>query len=97
MIVDRGANLQLSEKDVKGVEESQLLYISGYSLYAEGPRRAAEHAKRHKHQAQKLGVPVAVDPSSLYHLRTEKFRVVVFLGRYNITFSELRGREVSHG
>jgi ribokinase len=76
MIVDRGANLQLSEKDVQGIEESQLLYISGYSLYAEGPRRAAEHAK---HQAQKLGIPVAVDPSSLYHLRTEKLTLLSFL------------------
>jgi ribokinase len=76
MIVDRGANLHLSEKDIQGVEESQLLYISGYSLYAEGPRRAAECAK---HQAQKLGIPIAVDPSSLYHLRTKKLALLSFL------------------
>jgi len=33
-----------------------------------------------------LGVPVAVDPSSLYHLRTEKFALLFFLEGITLLF-----------
>ncbi len=76
MIVDRGANLSLSGADIRGFEESRLLYISGYTFYIEETREAALYAKS---EARKRGIPVAVDPSSLYHLRSEKESLLSFL------------------
>ena len=76
MIVDRGANRLLSEADIQGIEDSRLLYISGYTFYVKETRDAAQYAKR---EAGRRGIPVAVDPSSLYHLRFEKTGFISFL------------------
>lgn len=76
MVTDRGANLRLSETDVDRIEESALLYISGYSLFANGPRNAAKAAKQTAISHQ---IPVAVDPSSTYFLKEHQHDFLQFL------------------
>lgn len=62
-LTDRGANLALSPSDMPVwlLDDTALVLVSGYSLFAEGPRRAvqwlAEEARRRK-------IPVAVDAAS---------------------------------
>ncbi|HEY9011982.1 MAG TPA: PfkB family carbohydrate kinase [Devosia sp.] len=62
-LTDRGANLALSPSDMPVwlLDETALVLVSGYSLFAEGPRRAvqwlAEEARRRK-------IPVAIDAAS---------------------------------
>lgn len=76
MIPDRGANLNLCESDIFGVEESELLYLSGYSFFAEKPREAISAAKK---TAISRGIPVALDPSSTYFLQQDKEDFLRFL------------------
>ncbi|HET7616686.1 MAG TPA: sugar kinase [Bacillales bacterium] len=65
MITDRGANLTLRGRHIVGIEESEMLYISGYTFFSEETREAARLAKE---CAIAADVPVAVDPSSVYFL-----------------------------
>jgi len=76
MIADRGANLHLSEKDIQGIENSNCVYLSGYSLFAETTKKAAMFAKQ---QAIKYGVPIAMDPSSTYFLKQHKDEFLRFI------------------
>ncbi|CAH0120098.1 MULTISPECIES: carbohydrate kinase family protein [unclassified Paenibacillus] len=76
MIPDRGANLLLSESDITGIEDSDLLYLSGYSLFVDQPRQAVEHAKR---IAVSRNIPIALDPSSTHFLEGRKEEFLRFL------------------
>lgn len=76
MIPDRGANLNLGESDIRGVEESDILYLSGYSFFAEKPRKAISSAKK---TAVSNGIPVALDPSSTHFLQACKQDFLRFL------------------
>lgn len=69
MVPDRRANLRLRSGDVRGIEDSSLLYLSGYSFFADEPREAALHAKA---LALSNNIPIALDPSSTYHLQQQK-------------------------
>ncbi|RNB86948.1 sugar kinase [Brevibacillus fluminis] len=71
MIPDRRVNMRLSPEDVDvaGIGRSRLLYLSGYSLFDEQLRRTALHAKA---AALAHNVPIALDPSSTFHLRELK-------------------------
>lgn len=69
MISDRGANLNLSEADITGIEVSDIIYISGYSLFDSSTRSAVEKAKN---ISLKNGIPIAVDPSSTYFLKSHR-------------------------
>lgn len=71
MIPDRRANLRLGPEDVEaaGIGRSRLLYLSGYSLFDDQLRRTALHAKA---AALAHNVPIALDPSSTFHLREVK-------------------------
>ncbi|SEQ90818.1 carbohydrate kinase family protein [Piscibacillus halophilus] len=81
MITDRGANLKLTAKDIQDVENSDILYLSGYSLFTEHTKDAAQKAKD---QALKLNIPIALDPSSTYFLKDYKEEFLDFLN--GITF-----------
>ena len=81
MVVDRGANLKLSVSQIKGIESSNLLYISGYSLFDENIKEAIYHAKE---VAISNNIPIAIDPSSTYFLKEHKEEFIKFLS--NITF-----------
>jgi sugar/nucleoside kinase (ribokinase family) len=67
-LTDRGANLALSPSDMPVwlLDETRLVLVSGYSLFAEGPRRAvhwlAEEARQRK-------IPIAIDAASAGFLR----------------------------
>lgn len=76
MITDRGANLELTENDIGDLADSKLVYLSGYSLFAEKPRRAAAHAKE---LANRAGIPVVLDPSSTYFLKAHQESFIEFL------------------
>lgn len=76
MITDRGANLNLSDDKIKGVEDSDLLYLSGYSLFSEKTRKSAITAKQ---IAMENNIPVALDPSSTYFLKDGKDNFLNFL------------------
>lgn len=69
MVPDRRANLRLVPGDVRGIEDSSLLYLSGYSFFADELREAALHAKA---LALLNNIPIALDPSSTYHLQQQK-------------------------
>ncbi|SFZ86347.1 Sugar or nucleoside kinase, ribokinase family [Devosia enhydra] len=62
-LTDRGANLGLCDADLPPnlYQEGAAVLVSGYSLFAEGPRRAV---MRFMAQARAAGLLVAVDPSS---------------------------------
>ncbi|TCT17963.1 fructokinase [Melghiribacillus thermohalophilus] len=80
MFTSRGANLNLSTKQVKTHESfiasSDCLYISGYMLFKNGTYDAVKAAKQ---LARKHNVPVALDPSSAYFLSEYKERVLDFM------------------
>ncbi|WP_437957564.1 sugar kinase [Sorangium sp. So ce119] len=67
-LTDRGANLALEPSDmpVGLLDETRLVLVSGYSLFAEGPRRAvlwlAEEARSRR-------IPIAIDAASVGFLR----------------------------
>ncbi|WP_437793681.1 carbohydrate kinase family protein [Sorangium sp. So ce693] len=67
-LTDRGANLALEPSDmpVGLLDETRLVLLSGYSLFAEGPRRAA---LRLAEEARRRGVPIALDAASVGFLR----------------------------
>ena len=62
-LTDRGANLNLGGDDLSDslLEGVGLLLISGYSLFAAGPRRAVQALMA---AARRRGVPIAMDPAS---------------------------------
>jgi sugar/nucleoside kinase (ribokinase family) len=68
MFTDRGASLALCEEDLPAglLEGASLLHVSGYSLFAEGPRAAV---RRLWAAALGAGVTATVDPSSLAGLQ----------------------------
>lgn len=67
-LTDRGANLELSHSDMPVwlLDEAGYLMISGYTLFAEGPRKAAQWMAE---EARARGVPVAVDAASVGFVR----------------------------
>ncbi len=69
MFTDRRANKGLSAEQIQDAESiiqnSSLLYISGYSLFDERTRPAVERAKE---IAKNYNIPIAIDPSSTYFL-----------------------------
>lgn len=76
MITDRGANLNLQLSQVEKLEATDLLYLSGYSLFEEDIARVIKQAKN---LAVKNNIPVALDPSSTYYLRRKKDEFLDFL------------------
>ncbi|SES06989.1 carbohydrate kinase family protein [Salipaludibacillus aurantiacus] len=76
MITDRGANLFLSEKDIQGLDSSELIYLSGYSFFSESTQKAVRKAKE---MAFAADIPVALDPSSTYFLKDHKDALLKFL------------------
>jgi sugar/nucleoside kinase (ribokinase family) len=67
-LTDRGANLALSPSDMPVwlLEETRLVLLSGYSLFAEGPRRAVQYLAA---EARARGIGLAVDAASAGFLR----------------------------
>lgn len=67
-LTDRGANLALSAHDLPPdlLDGAGLLLVSGYALFAEGPRSAVLEAAA---RAGRLGIPRAVDAASVAFLR----------------------------
>lgn len=76
MIPDRGANLYLEESDIKDIENSELLYLSGYSLFADKPYKAVQLSKK---KALAEGIPIALDPSSTFFLKEHRDELLQFL------------------
>lgn len=76
MITDRGANLNLQLEQMQGLESTDLLYLSGYSLFEEGIARVIKQAKN---RAIKRNIPIALDPSSTFYLRNKKEEFLAFL------------------
>lgn len=66
-LTDRGANLNLAPSDmpIDLLDETGLVLISGYSLFAEQPRRAVRWMAE---EARSRGIPVAVDAASVAFL-----------------------------
>jgi sugar/nucleoside kinase (ribokinase family) len=66
-LTDRGANLNLSPSDmpIDLLDETWLVLISGYSLFAEQPRHAVRWMAG---EAKSRGIPVAVDAASVAFL-----------------------------
>ncbi len=67
-LTDRGANLALlpSDMPVWLLDETRLVLVSGYSLFAEGPRRSVQYLAEEARQRQ---IPIAVDAASVGFLR----------------------------
>ncbi|WP_437313581.1 carbohydrate kinase family protein [Sorangium sp. So ce385] len=67
-LTDRGANLALEPSDMPLwlLDETRLVLVSGYSLFAEGPRRAVLWLAG---EARRRGIPVAIDAASVGFLR----------------------------
>lgn len=67
-LTDRGANLALSPSDMPVwlLDETRLVLVSGYSLFAEGPRRAVQWLAE---EARQRGIPIAIDAASVGFLR----------------------------
>lgn len=86
MIVDRGANLELSVGDIVNVEQSKFIYLSGYSLFADKPRQAIAYAKE---IARANGIQIALDPSSTHNLRDHKEILLDFLAGITFLFPNL--------
>src|SRR5699024_9041784 len=68
--------LHLSEKDIQGIENSDLVYLSGYSLFSVSTRKAAKKAKD---KALYSNIPIAMDPSSTYFLKEQREEFLEFL------------------
>lgn len=62
-LTDRGANLHLSADDLPEslLDGAGLVLVSGYSLFASGPRLAVQDLLT---AARRRGVPIAIDPAS---------------------------------
>ncbi|WP_437594945.1 carbohydrate kinase family protein [Sorangium sp. So ce1000] len=67
-LTDRGANPALKSSDLPVwlLNETRLMLISGYSLFAEGRRRAVMWLAE---EARRRGVPIAIDAASVGFLR----------------------------
>lgn len=67
-LTDRGANLALSPSDMPVwlLEQTRLVLVSGYSLFAEGPRRAVQWLVE---EARQRHIPIAIDAASVGFLR----------------------------
>ncbi|WP_437279707.1 sugar kinase [Sorangium sp. So ce375] len=67
-LTDRGANLALEPSDipVRLLDETRLVLVSGYSLFAEGPRRAVSWLAE---EARRRGIPITIDAASVSFLR----------------------------
>lgn len=67
-LTDRGANLNLSAADLPAslLDEMNLLVVSGYSFFTEGPRSAVTALMR---EARERKIATAVDPASVGFLR----------------------------
>lgn len=67
-LTDRGANLALSPSDMPVwlLDEAALVLLSGYSLFAEGPRRAVQWLAE---EARQRKIPIAIDAASVGFLR----------------------------
>lgn len=63
-LTDRGANLDLSHSDMPVwlLDDTRLVVVSGYSLFAENPRGAVQWMAG---EATRRGIPVAVDAASV--------------------------------
>jgi len=63
-LTDRGANLYLSHSDMPVwlLDDTRLVVVSGYSLFAENPRGAVQWMAG---EARQRGIPVAVDAASV--------------------------------
>ena len=63
-LTDRGANLRLDEADLPArlLDGVRLVAVSGYSYFAEGPRRAVMALMQ---AARERGIATAVDPASV--------------------------------
>ena len=63
-LTDRGANLDLSHSDMPVwlLDDTRLVVVSGYSLFAENPRGAVQWMAG---EARRRGIPVAVDAASV--------------------------------
>ncbi|MFA1821507.1 carbohydrate kinase family protein [Virgibacillus oceani] len=76
MITDRGANLNLAEADIQGLDNSELVYLSGYSFFSDSTKKAALKVKE---EAIASSIPISVDPSSTYFLKENKEAFLDFL------------------
>jgi sugar/nucleoside kinase (ribokinase family) len=67
-LTDRGANLALSAEDLddRMLDGAGMLVVSGYSFFAEGPRRAVRDLMQ---RARAQGLRVVVDPASVGFLQ----------------------------
>ncbi|WP_438025680.1 carbohydrate kinase family protein [Sorangium sp. So ce233] len=67
-LTDRGANLALEPSDMPVwlLDETRLVLVSGYSLFAEGPRRAVLWLAE---EARSRQLPIAIDAASVGFLR----------------------------
>jgi sugar/nucleoside kinase (ribokinase family) len=67
-LTDRGANLALSPSDMPVwlLDETRLVLVSGYSLFAEQPRRAVQWLAE---EARARAIPIAIDAASVGFLR----------------------------
>lgn len=67
-LTDRGANLNLCAADLKPdlLDDVGLVLVSGYSLFAPGPRAAVQGLFA---QARSRGIAIAIDPASVGFLR----------------------------
>lgn len=67
-LTDRGANLAMQPSDMPVwlLEEARLVLVSGYSLFADGPRRSVQYLAEEARQRQ---IPIAVDAASVGFLR----------------------------
>jgi sugar/nucleoside kinase (ribokinase family) len=67
-LTDRGANLSLSVADVPAdaLDDTEVLVISGYTFYAEGPRAVALELVT---EARQRGIKLIIDPASEGFLR----------------------------
>ena len=67
-LTDRGANLALlpSDMPVWLLDETRLVLVSGYSLFADGPRRSVQYLAEEARQRQ---IPIAIDAASVGFLR----------------------------
>jgi len=87
MFNDRGANKGLTSEQIDHVEtiiqNSTLLYISGYSLFDPLTRKAVEKAKE---LAIKHNTPIAIDPSSTYFLDQHRDYVSEFIRGIDFLF-----------
>ncbi|MBE3595755.1 MAG: carbohydrate kinase family protein [Hydrogenibacillus sp.] len=75
MFVDRGAGARLHPDDLPSLSSSSLLYVSAYALLGASSRRAVLLARE---AAFARNLPLAVDPSSLTLIKTDRAPLIDF-------------------